>query len=121
MVTITRYAIDYSNAAAHSSSDSSSHPDHPRKTIAASVAGRMSAARRLMQQRALSSATIGDAATCTATRAAPTMESPVASTASARSPAAVDQDAVLRRPSAQLSRLTVVATVRAATTVDRSY
>jgi hypothetical protein len=49
------------------------------------------------------------------------MESLVASTASARSLAAVDQDAVLGRPSAQLSRLTVVATTRAATTVARSY
>ena len=81
----------------------------------------MSAADTSYSNGPLSSATIGDAATCTATRAAPTMESPVASTASARSPAAVDQDAVLRRPSAQLSRLTVVATVRAATTLDRSY
>ncbi|MCW2675339.1 MAG: hypothetical protein JWR70_379 [Modestobacter sp.] len=49
------------------------------------------------------------------------MESLVASTASARSLAAVDQDAVLGRPSAQPSRLTVVATTRAATTVAGSY
>jgi hypothetical protein len=41
-----------------------------------------------------------------------------ARTASTAGLAAVDQDAALRRPSAQRSRLTVVA---AATTVARSY